>query len=279
MRKQLIKTLGDIFERDERVVLLLGDIGVYGFKEMFKKYPNRIFNIGILEQASVGLAAGLAIEGMIPVFHTIAPFMIERALEQLKDDFGYQRLGGNFISVGGSYEYTKLGCTHHCPGDVQILKTIPGMEIIVPGHPEEFDAWFRRDYANGKPTYFRLNEHSNECAHESGIVKRGMRGVVYAIGPMLDRVVKACQDFNVTIIYRTKVEPFTPFWYPKTVVVEPFYEGTLAHDIGQKGPANVLSIGVPRKFLTNYGSVEEHDEEYGLTPDKLRIRIGEFLRL
>ena len=142
MRKQLVKTVSDILEKDPRVVLLLGDIGVYGFREAFEKYPKRVYNIGILEQASVGLAAGLALEGMIPIFHTIAPFMVERALEQLKVDFGYQGLGGNFISVGGSYDYASLGATHHCPGDVQILKTIPGAQIFVPGHPIEFDAHF-----------------------------------------------------------------------------------------------------------------------------------------
>jgi len=136
MRRQLVKTITDILERDSRVVLLLGDIGVFGFREAFKKFPTRVYNIGILEQASVGLAAGLATEGMIPIFHTIAPFIAERALEQLKVDFGYQGLGGSFISVGASYDYASLGCTHHCPGDVQVLKTIPGMRIMVPGHPQ-----------------------------------------------------------------------------------------------------------------------------------------------
>ena len=81
MRKQFVRTLLDVMEKDDRVVLLLGDIGVHGFREAFERFPTRTFNIGILEQASVGLAAGLAIENLIPVFHTIAPFIVERALE------------------------------------------------------------------------------------------------------------------------------------------------------------------------------------------------------
>ena len=102
MRKQLVKTVQSILATDDNVVLLLGDIGVWGFREAFKLYPERVFNIGILEQSTISLSAGLSMSGLIPVVHTIAPFLVERAYEQLKDDFGYQKLGGNFISVSNS---------------------------------------------------------------------------------------------------------------------------------------------------------------------------------
>ena len=283
MRKQLIKTVSDILEKDPRVVLLLGDIGVYGFREAFAKYPKRVYNIGILEQASVGLAAGLALEGMIPVFHTIAPFMVERALEQLKVDFGYQGLGGNFISVGGSYDYASLGATHHCPGDVQILKTIPGAQIFVPGHPREFDVLFQNNYANGKLNYFRLSEQSNMSSRSAGLFKAGEKATVIAIGPMLDRTLEACEGLNLTISYHPQVEPydFCNLFYPcfgKIIVVEPFYEGTMADSLRDIS-ADILSIGIPRKFSTSYGTAWEHDEENGLTAPQIRERIKRFLNL
>src|SRR5277367_5503004 len=160
MRKQFVKTVTSIMEQDPRVVLLLGDIGVYGFREAFQRFPKRCYNVGVCEQAMVSLAAGLALEGMIPVVHTIAPFLVERAFEHLKVDFEYQGLGGNFVSVGASYDYSKLGPTHHCPGDGAILKTIPGMHIYVPGHPDEFDVLFRENYHKLAPKYFRLSERS-----------------------------------------------------------------------------------------------------------------------
>ncbi len=274
MRRQLVKTITDILERDSRAVLLLGDIGVFGFREVFKRFPTRVYNIGILEQASVGLAAGLATEGMIPIFHTIAPFMVERAFEQLKIDFGYQQLGGNFVSVGASYDYASLGCTHHCPGDVQLLRTIPGMQIVVPGHPAEFDRAFKSLYASGKPTYFRLSEVSNSISHTSGIVKTGRRGVVVAVGPMLDRVLSACESLDVSVVYTTGDADLFDIKLPaeRTVVVEPFYEGTLASDI-----PGALFIGVPRRFLTSYGTREDFDAKYGLTAESIRNRIQEWL--
>lgn len=285
MRRQLVKTVSDVLEKDPRVVLLLGDIGVYGFRDAFEKFPKRVYNIGILEQASVGLAAGLAIEGLIPIFHTIAPFLVERALEQLKVDFGYQGLGGNFISVGGSYDYASLGATHHCPGDVQILKTIPGAQIFVPGHPEEFDNHFRTNYANGKLNYYRLSEQSNSHPLPETWIRRGKQGTVLAIGPMLDRTLEACDGLDVDVLYSTQAEPFDSpelnmACPPQIVVVEPFYEGTMSYDIQKIAEfMDVLHIGVPHRFSTSYGTAAEHDEENGLTAEAIRERIKGFLNL
>ena len=142
--------------------MLLGDIGIFAFRNLFKKYPKRIYNIGILEQSMISLAAGLSNEGLKPIVHTIAPFMISRALEQLKIDFGYNKLGGNFISIGASYDYASLGCTHHCPEDVNLMYNIPEMQIVVPGTSQEFHKLFNQSYNNNKPTYFRLSDFENE---------------------------------------------------------------------------------------------------------------------
>ena len=129
MRKQFVKTISKLFIKDKKIVMLLGDIGVFGFRNLFKLYSKRIYNIGILEQSMISLAAGLSNEGMKPIVHTIAPFIVNRAYEQLKIDFGYNKLNGNFISIGASYDYASLGCTHHCPEDINLMHNIPNMQI------------------------------------------------------------------------------------------------------------------------------------------------------
>lgn len=284
MRKQLVKTVLHVMEKDEHVVLLLGDIGVYGFREAFDRFPKRTYNIGICEQASVSLAAGLALEGFIPVFHTIAPFMVERAFEQIKIDFGYQKLNGNFISVGGSYDYSKLGCTHHCPGDVALIKTIPYAQTIIPGHSLEFDSEFKFRYDIGERVkYFRLSERENMVDNNPGFLKLqpGSDILVIAVGPMLDRVIEACEDLPVSILYTTG-QPHMPFVkrapFKTVVVVEPFYEGTMAYEAQTWFPeAKIRSVGVPHKFLTTYGRPEDHDEVCWLSARALRMRIGSYL--
>lgn len=278
-----------LLDQDPRLVVLLGDIGVFAFRHAFQKHPKRVINIGILEQATVSVAAGLAKEGFIPLFHSIAPFVVERAFEQIKVDFGYQSLGGHFVTVGGSYDYAALGCSHHCPGDVELMQTIPGMQILVPGHPDEFDSLMSQTFALGNPTYHRLSERSNHEARpvtfgEAEIVQRGGGPVVVTVGPFLDRVLDAADGTDATILYYTTLAPFDSQTLRdhagdgRILCIEPFYEGTLAANITKalRGKRIALScMGVPRRFLTDYGNADYHDTACGLLAADIRARLAD----
>lgn len=287
MRKQFVTTLEKILAEDDQAVLLLGDIGVFGFRQAFAAWPERIYNIGILEQSTIGLAAGLAMTGFIPTVHTIATFLVERAFEQLKLDFCYQGLGGNFVSVGGAYDYAALGCTHHCPGDVGILKTLPTMEIVLPGTPAEFDILFKSAYNDGQPTYYRLSERSNSqsFAVEFGkglLVKKGKSATILAVGTALNPVLEAVRDLDVSVLYYTTVRPFDYQLLKETAVnnkimlCEPYYSGGLLPEIRQAfglAPLIIETIGVPNVFLHHYGQPEEHDQFVGLTAANIRQKL------
>ena len=284
MRKQFVKTIEALMDKNQKLTLLLGDIGVFGFRNCFSNYPSRTFNIGILEPATIGLAAGMATQGLIPVVHTIAPFLVERAFEQIKVDLGYQQLGCNLVSVGASYDYAALGCTHHCPGDIGILQYIPDMELVVPGSASEFDSLFCDVYANGSPTYFRLSErsHSENFSVQFGranVLKRGKDLTVMTFGPALEQTLDAVKNLDVTLLYYSTVNPFDAetlrhFMAPsrKLLVIEPFYVGTMTQKIVEvmDGEAiKISSIGVPRKFLRKYGSFKEHDLSIGFTSENI----------
>ena len=185
MREEAARTATDLFLEDPRVAIVLAEISTPYFERAFASDPARAVNVGIMEQTMVGVAAGLAMEGFHPVVHTITPFLVERPLEQLKIDFGYQRLGGTFISVGSSYDYGAEGATHHSPGDAQVLSSIPGMQILVPGTPSEIDLLIRQTYSNGSPTYIRTSVARNVDGREveagkMSVVRRGASGTVIA---------------------------------------------------------------------------------------------------
>ncbi len=291
MRNQLVKTVEALMKQDERLAILLGDISAWLFHNVLESYPDRAYNIGICEQAMAGMAAGLAMEGFRPMFYSIAPFAVERCLEQIKIDICYQNLPVTIVSVGASYDYASFGCAHHCPGDVAILRTLPGMEIVVPGTPEELHRLFQATYADGHPTYLRLSEQCNQRTYDvqfgrANVVRQGKLATVIAVGPMLDRVLEATNELDATVLYYTTVAPFDAHALRencqtgKIIVVEPFYEGTLAHDITaamESRSISLLSIGVPRRFLRGYGQAADHDLACGLTAEHIRERCKEFI--
>ena len=288
MREGFARTVNALLDEDERTALVLANISTDRFGDAKARHPARVVDVGIMEQTMVGVAAGFAMEGFHPFAHSITPFIAERPYEQIKLDFGYQGLGGSFVSVGASYDYGREGATHHSPGDVQAMLAVPGMEILVPGHPDEVEPMLRATYANGRPTYTRLSVASNDepLGTEPGrleVVRRGGRAVVIAVGPMLSRTMRASEGLDVTVIYATSVRPFDAPGLaavagdaPVVFTVEPFYEGTLAAvltTILSHVPARFEWIGVPRRFIHAYGSPEELDADLGLDAEGIRARL------
>ncbi len=297
MRAQMGRTIEELMDADPRLAVVLADISDGYFERASASHPERVIRVGIMEQTAVSLAAGLALEGFVPVCHSIAPFIVERPFEQIKDDFCYQRLGGNFISIGASYDYGTDGMTHQAPGDVPILRTLPGMEVVVAGTPGEFDALFREAYADGAPTYFRLHTQRNAADRpvrfgRLHVEREGSRATVIAVGPTLDRTLQATDGLDVGILYCTTVAPFDGKTLraavrrggradgPSIVIVEPYYEGTLVPEVvGALGPepVRIEAIGIPRRVLSRYGGPDEHDADLGLTADGIRRRVEAFL--
>jgi len=290
MRKQFVTTISDTMSKDDNLCLLLGDIGVFGFTKCFETYPDRTYNIGILEQATIGLASGLSKANLIPVVHTIAPFIVERAFEQLKTDFGYQNLNGNFISIGNSYDYAGLGCTHHCPSDVSILSTIPNMQIISPGNSYEFDNLFQQTYNNGSPTYFRLSEYEHNLDFEvtfgkANVIKEGTKALIICYGNMLGLVYEAVKDLDVTLLYYSTILPFDSETLKKhfnsnIIICEPFYEGSTNYFVTKalEGLSYKLNnIGIPREFILSYGKKHQIDKLLKLDVDSIKNKINKLI--
>jgi transketolase len=286
MRKQFIETVSKLMDNDEKIITLLGDIGVFGFKNIFNKYPKRIYNSGILEQTMIGIASGLSINGNIPIVHTIAPFIVERAYEQLKLDFGYQNLCGNFVSVGGSFDYSALGFTHQCPADVNIINKIPNFEIIVPGHKNEFDVLFKQSYFKN-PTYYRLAEYSNsfDMDVEFGklkVLREGKDCTIVVVGNMLESIINATIGMDCTILYCTTIKPFDygtllKNYNEKIVICEPYYS-TLLDEIVKtiKQPTKYKYIGVD-KFINKYGTYNELVNYLELDITSIKTKIIDFI--
>ena len=287
----MVQTVSDMIVEYNNTALLLVDIGAWAFHEVLERYPKRAKNIGIFEPGTIGLAAGLALAGITPTVYGISPFIVQRALEQLKLDFVYQHIGGNFITTGASYDFSALGYSHYCPEDIATLKLLPGMEVVTPGTPAQFNALFTACWNNGRPTYFRMTDYCNqtEVSVELGkaaVLKRGTRATVITSAEMLDTALDACSGLDVTILYYTTLAPFDRttlienFAGGKIFICTPYYMGTLTNDILQAlngMTIKVEEVGVPLQVLRTYGTKIEKDTHLGLDAKTIRERLVAFL--
>jgi transketolase len=158
LRSAFAITATRLLDEDERLVILLGDIGVWAMRAAMAKHPQRCLNIGVMEQGSVSFGAGLAMQGYVPIFHTIDSFMVRRAYEQIYIGFGLQKLPGVFISVGGTSDYAKLGPTHECPEGPTLMAQIPGMHIRIPVSEATVDLAITTAVRQRQLSYIRLEE-------------------------------------------------------------------------------------------------------------------------
>ncbi|MFM9692896.1 transketolase family protein [Streptomyces europaeiscabiei] len=297
MRDRFAPVVSRLLDEDPRVAVVLAEIGRDGFTEASRRHPDRVVNVGIREQLLVGAGAGLALAGMRPVLHTFASFLVERPFEQVKLDLGHQDVGAVLVSAAASYDWPAGGHTHMAPGDVALLDTLDGWTVHVPGHPDEAETLLRHAVGAGEgkddKVYVRLSAQSNRRAltvdgQRFRNVREGRRGVVVAVGPMLDAVLAATEGLDVTVLYATTVRPFdsaalrraTRSAGTDVVLVEPYLAGTstaAANDALADVPHRVLGLGVGRRELRRYGRMEEHVAAHGLDPASLHERIAGFL--
>ena len=258
MRDRFVETTVKLLVSDPKIVLVLAEISMSTFNDLDlpAEIRDRIINVGIREQLMVGVAAGFAKEGFVPIVHTYAPFLVERAYEQLKLDFGHQGLSGVFISIGASYDAASSGRTHQAPADVSLISALPDWNIFVPGHADEVDEFMRHAAQSGRNCYIRLSEESNGVAHMHpnqmmSVERTGKEDyIVIAVGPTLDPVLNATDGLDLTVLYASSIRPFDAetlkaHCAKNVVLVEPYLAGTSSALISS------IFSGMPNKLMNS----------------------------
>lgn len=165
MRTAFITELIEVARRDERVVLIVGDLGFSVVEAFQNEFPTRFFNAGISEQSMMGLAAGLASEGFRPFVYSIANFPTFRCAEQIRNDVAYHGLPVTIVSVGGGLVYGNMGYSHHAVQDYALMRVMPGMTILAPGDSAETRACVNLALALDGPSYIRLGNPATPDFH------------------------------------------------------------------------------------------------------------------
>jgi len=287
MRKQFKDTIMKLSAHNDKIVMILGDVSVYLFKDFKEKYPDRFYNMGICENTLIGVGAGLSSQGFFPFVHTIAPFITERCYEQIKLDMCYNQFGGNIVSCGASFDYAWDGPTHHCYTDIAILRLLPNIEVIQPGSKKELDVLLRSQYDNGKTTYFRLSDYPHEIdmpvKFGKGIVLKdaGSDVTVMTAGPILGNVHQACRNLDVNLVYFHTIKPIdkniiNKFKDTDIIVVHDAFG--LYEAICEVPNISVYPHQMSYEFCTCYGTLDQAREKICLDPDSIKKRVQSILK-
>ena len=203
MRDAFVRTLAAEMSRNDRIVLLTGDLGFGVLKPIWEQFPDRIFNCGIAEQGMVSMAAGLAATGRTVVVYSIGNFPTIRPLEQIRNDCAYPGASVKIVCIGGGFVYGSLGMSHHATEDLAVLRAIPGVTCLAPGDPAETEAVTAAMLNMPGTCYLRLGRGNEPRVHDGPVggwrvpraltLRTGTDIALLSCGGILTQTVKAAE--------------------------------------------------------------------------------------
>ena len=310
MRTAFVQSLTEAAAKDPRVMLIVGDLGFGVVGNFAKRFPKQFLNIGIAEQNMVGVATGLALSGRIVFTYSIANFPILRCLEQIRNDVCYHNANVISVSIGSGYCYGELGMTHHGTEDIAVMRSLPGMSVVVPGDPVEAGAATEYLAQGVGPTFFRLGRAGEPVVHEEGIdwhfgkairVSQGRDLAIIATGSMLKRAVDAAEilkrkGIEATVLSMHTIKPLDVEAVTEVIDTVPMVftleehsifgglGGAVAEIIAEQGAGRVRfkRIGLPSIFTKHIGNQDYLLKQYRLTADTIaediQVVLNEFDR-
>lgn len=299
MRDAFADAVYDLAKQVEAVFVLVADISPAGAMEKFRaEFPNQFINVGIAEQAMIGLAAGMAQRGVTVFCYTIATFALFRPYEFIRCDLAYQNLPVTIVGMGAGLSYSTLGGTHQAIDDVAAALAIPNVTVLAPADPYEVRECVRWCGARtaGGPVYLRLGkagEPDLPATKRAGVFPHdvclryahggGARRLIISYGPIAGEAIAAARHLQADVVTVTSVGPElgrlrrVARRYAEVVVVEEASGGPLATllraaDLGCE--TRVVSSALPREFVHAHGSRGELLEAAGLTAEKIVARLA-----
>jgi transketolase len=272
-----------------------------------REFPDRYFMEGISEQAVIGMAAGLAMEGYTPFVNTIATFLTRRCYEQIAIDLCLHSVPVRLLGYGGGVVYAPLGPTHLAIEDIALLRALPNMTVVAPCDAEEVARVVNATRDWDRPVYIRLAQGGDEIVSDEAwgfelgraILMREAHDVLFATtGVMTQRALAAAQRLahdgvEAGVLHLHTVKPLDAEAVVENgrrarlvVTVEEHMRNgglgsavleVLADALGSGMPA-VVRLGVPDQFPEGYGTQDYLLAQLGLDPDGLaqvvRQRLG-----
>src|SRR5258708_8142735 len=166
MRKACLDAIYKLAKQDSRVVFIGSDLSPGLLSEMREEMPDRWFMEGVAEQNVVGMAAGMALEGLIPYASTIATFFTRRSFEQVAVDCCLHNVPVRLVSNGGGLVYAPLGPTQLAIEDIALMRALPNMTVVAVADADEMRRFMPETLAWPGPIYVRLAKGGDPIVSE-----------------------------------------------------------------------------------------------------------------
>ena len=288
-------TLRELGELHDDIVVLDADLAAATKTDIFRKaFPDRHIECGIAEANMVGVAAGLATMGLVPFASSFAMFSAGRAYEQIRNSVGYPHLNVKIAGTHAGISVGEDGASHQCCEDIALMRTIPGMTVLVPADDYEAREAVRRAYEWDGPVYLRFSRavmpvfHDEDCHFEIGkgeLLHEGNDIAVIACGQMVYESLQAAlalekEGIGVRVINMCSVKPLDEEMIIRAArecgkvitceehsVIGGLGEAVAAL-LGEVCPVMIKRIGVNDEF-GHSGPAAGLLEEYGLSADNV----------
>ncbi len=302
MRKTCIDMVYELAKKNKKIIFVGSDLGAGVLDEFKKKIKDRFFMEGVSEQYITGMVAGLAKEGFIPYFNTIATFITRRNFEQNIIDLGLHNLPVRLIGNGGGLVYAPLGPTHQAIEDIAIMRTIPNMNIIAPCDANEMKNLMPQTVNLKGPLYIRLARGGDKIVTNK--VKKITFGKSILFGNPKDILfvttgvtTQECLDvveklklkkIKAGVLHNHTIKPFDKKnllkLAHKTQLIVTVEEHIVSGGLGSlvleilnsensKSINNLLRIGINDKFVKKYGSQKDLLEYCGISKKKIYSKV------
>ena len=178
-------------------------------------FPQRFINVGVAEQNLVGIASGLAIAGKIPVISTHAIFLCGRAFDQIRNTVAYGRLNVKCVGTHGGITVGHDGPTHFAVEDIALMRSVPGMTVLVPADAVETRIALREAISLRGPVYIRVgrapvpaiySSSSDIATGPTGVLTCGRDIAILACGLMVAKSLEAAAVLDLLGVSATVVD-------------------------------------------------------------------------
>jgi len=300
-RQAFAAELTALARADERIVAVCNDsVGSSNLVQFREEFPDRLINVGIAEQDLVGVAAGLANGGFIPIVSAAAPFLTGRALEQIKADVAYSNTHVVLCGQSPGLAYGELGPTHHSIEDLSWMRAVADLPVIVPADPAETRSALRWAVGTDGPSYLRIGRYPVPAVNPDDITFEPGRSIqladgddvtVIAAGTLVSRALVAAarlrtEGIGLRVINMASIEPLDTRAVlraaEQTRGVVTAEEATVTGGLGaavatllaQRRPVPMRILGVPHAFAPT-GSTTFLLDHFGLTADGIAAAARE----